>query len=84
VTTADGRTVSVPAHMVPVVDVVGAGDAFVAGYLSGLLDGLPAEQRLRRAVAVGAFSVATAGDWEGLPTRADLALLDEPAGTTVR
>ncbi|MEY9863361.1 2-dehydro-3-deoxygluconokinase [Catenulispora sp. GAS73] len=84
VTTADGGTVSVPAHSVPVVDVVGAGDAFVAGYLSGLLDGLPVEQRLRRAVAVGAFSVATAGDWEGLPTRADLALLDEPAGTTVR
>jgi 2-dehydro-3-deoxygluconokinase len=83
VTTADG-TVSVPAHRVPVVDVVGAGDAFVAGYLSGLLDGLPVERRLERATATGAFSVATAGDWEGLPTRADLALLDQPAGTTVR
>ena len=83
VTTADG-TVSAPARTVPVVDVVGAGDAFVAGYLSALLDDLPTEQRLHRATATAAFSVATPGDWEGLPTRADLALLDAPSGTTVR
>lgn len=83
VTTADG-TVSVPARQVPVVDVVGAGDAFVAGYLSGLLDDLPPGQCLQRATATGAFAVATEGDWEGLPTRADLALLDQPAGTTIR
>lgn len=40
--------------------------------------------RLHRAATTGAFAVATAGDWEGLPTRADLALLDEPSGSTVR
>ncbi|GAA1391234.1 sugar kinase [Kitasatospora putterlickiae] len=83
VTTAAGR-VSVPARRVPVVDVVGAGDAFVAGYLSGRLDGLGVEARLDRAVTTGAFAVATHGDWEGLPSRADLALLDRPAGTTLR
>ncbi|TQF02828.1 sugar kinase [Kitasatospora acidiphila] len=77
-------TVSVPARKVPVVDVVGAGDAFVAGYLSGLLDGLEVEDRLHRAATTGAFAVTTRGDWEGLPTRRDLVLLDQPAGTTLR
>ncbi|MCX4743996.1 sugar kinase [Kitasatospora sp. NBC_01287] len=77
-------TVSTRARKVPVVDVVGAGDAFVAGYLSGLLDGLDAEDRLHRAATTGAFAVATCGDWEGLPVRRDLALLDQPAGTTLR
>ena len=36
-----GGAHSAPAVRVPVVDPVGAGDAFTAGYLSGLLDGLP-------------------------------------------
>ncbi|MDH6578436.1 sugar kinase [Kitasatospora sp. MAP5-34] len=82
-TTAHG-TVSTLARKVPVIDVVGAGDAFVAGYLSGLLDGLDVAGRLHRAVTTGAFAVTTRGDWEGLPTRRDLALLDQPAGTTLR
>jgi 2-dehydro-3-deoxygluconokinase len=63
---------------------VGAGDAFVAGYLSGLLDGLDLAARLDRAVTTGAFAVAAPGDWEGLPTRRELALLQSPPGTTLR
>jgi 2-dehydro-3-deoxygluconokinase len=35
-------------------------------------------------VTTGAFAVATRGDWEGLPTRTDLGLLDAVPGTTVR
>jgi len=77
-------TVDRPARRVPVVDTVGAGDAFVAGYLSGLLDGLDLTGRLDRAVTTGAFAVAVRGDWEGLPTRAELGLLDAVPGTTVR
>jgi 2-dehydro-3-deoxygluconokinase len=73
-----------PARRVPVVDTVGAGDAFVAGYLSGVLDGADAAARLDRAVTVGAFAVATRGDWEGLPSRDDLALLDHDPGSAVR
>jgi 2-dehydro-3-deoxygluconokinase len=73
---ANGSTVSAPAIDVPVVDVVGAGDAFVAGYLSAHLDGRPLEERLHRALLLGAFSVSAQGDWEGLPTRAELGLLD--------
>ncbi|WP_435204166.1 sugar kinase [Micromonospora sp. bgisy143] len=73
-----------PARAVPVVDTVGAGDAFVAGLLSGWLDGLDASGRLDRAVTTGAFAVASRGDWEGLPDRAELALLDHGPGGTVR
>ncbi|MET8229804.1 sugar kinase [Micromonospora sp. NPDC005298] len=73
-----------PARTVPVVDTVGAGDAFVAGLLSGWLDGADVPDRLDRAVTTGAFAVATRGDWEGLPDRAELALLDHEPGGTVR
>lgn len=77
------RTVC-PARAVPVVDTVGAGDAFCAGYLSGLLDGLGPEQRLARATTLGAFAVATSGDWEGLPHRDELPLLDAVPGSAIR
>ncbi|MEU1285653.1 sugar kinase [Kitasatospora sp. NPDC005856] len=82
--TTPDATARVPARRVPVTDVIGAGDAFVAGYLSAVLDGLDLEARLRRAAGTAAFAVATRGDWEGLPLRRDLALLDAPAGTTLR
>ncbi|MET9402371.1 sugar kinase [Kitasatospora sp. NPDC002965] len=81
--TEDG-SVARPAVRVPVRDTVGAGDAFVAGYLSGLLDGLPVDGRLDRAVTTGAFAVAAAGDWEGLPFRDELTLLDAAPGTALR
>jgi 2-dehydro-3-deoxygluconokinase len=72
----DGERHAQPAVPVPVVDTVGAGDAFVAGYLAELLRGLPAKDRLQTAVRCGAFACLSPGDWEGLPTRQDLALLD--------
>lgn len=58
------------------VDPVGAGDAFVAGYLAELMAGEPAAARLATAAAAGAFAVTVPGDWEGLPRRRELALLD--------
>lgn len=72
------------AFQVPTVDTVGAGDAFVAGYLSAQLDGLDIKERLERACATGAFSVATHGDWEGLPTRRNLPLLNRGLNVTIR
>ncbi|MGW7348582.1 sugar kinase [Streptomyces sp. NPDC054854] len=60
---------------VTLVDPIGAGDAFVAGYLAGLLDGTDLPGRLLLAATCGAFAVAGAGDWEGLPRRAELDLL---------
>ncbi|KAB8194266.1 sugar kinase [Nonomuraea phyllanthi] len=72
----DGNVVlRVPAREVSEVDPVGAGDAFVAGYLSGRLDGLDLAGRAGRGVTCGAFAVATWGDWEGLPRRRELDLL---------
>lgn len=71
----DQREYAVPAHQVGVVDPVGAGDAFVAGYLADRLAGASAEERLRTAVAVGAYAVTVPGDCELLPTRAELAAL---------
>jgi 2-dehydro-3-deoxygluconokinase len=55
-----------------VVDPVGAGDGFAAGFVSGLLDGLPLPEAVRRANAVGAIVTMVNGDVEGLPERADL------------
>ncbi|MDX3655872.1 sugar kinase [Streptomyces sp. ID05-26A] len=81
--TPDG-TWSVAAHRLTVADTTGAGDAFVAGYLSGHLDGVDAQARLQRGNAVAAFAVATPGDWQGLPTRTDLDLLDLQPGSTIR
>jgi 2-dehydro-3-deoxygluconokinase len=61
-----------PAYSVDVVDVVGAGDAFVAGFLSGRLEGADTEECLDIANACGACAVTVAGDAEGLPSREDV------------
>ncbi|MEV0661795.1 sugar kinase [Actinomadura luteofluorescens] len=71
----EGRLHVQPAHRVPVVDPVGAGDAFAAGYLAEFVRGLPVATRLATATAAGAYAVTVRGDWEGLPSRADLELL---------
>lgn len=60
---------------IAVVDSVGAGDAFVGGYLAERLRGAAVSKRLETATAAGAFACLTGGDWEGLPTRKDLGLL---------
>jgi len=56
-----------------IVDTVGAGDGFAAGIISGVLEGLPLADTLRRACAIGAIQLMNPGDNEGLPTRAELA-----------
>jgi hypothetical protein len=53
------------------------------GRATSLLDaGVP--ERLERANTLGAFAVTTHGDWEGLPTRAEMTMLDRPHGDVVR
>lgn len=70
--TAEGEA-HCPRFEVPrVVDPVGAGDAFDAGFLSADLEGLGAEACLRRGHAVAARVCETLGDWEGLPARGEL------------
>ena len=70
--TTDGR-IDQPVFPVRVVDTVGAGDGFAAGFISASLDGLDLPGRLRRAAAVGALATTSPGDKDGLPTRAELA-----------
>lgn len=67
-----GEFAARPAFKVEVVDTVGAGDAFVAGYLSALLDDEPVEERLIRATYCGAHACTNPGDWEGSVTREQL------------
>jgi 2-dehydro-3-deoxygluconokinase len=73
-----------PAVRVRAVDPVGAGDAFVAGYLVAALDGEDSAGRLKMGCATGAFAASRLGDWECLPRRDDLELLSRESGTTLR
>ncbi|WP_104133082.1 sugar kinase [Cryobacterium sp. M91] len=71
----DGISYDQVAFTVTVEDTVGAGDGFVAGYLSEVHRGSPVALRLQTAVSVGAFACTVAGDWEGMPLRSELGLL---------
>ncbi|WP_306919517.1 sugar kinase [Arthrobacter sp. V4I6] len=71
----DGELFHQAAMPIVALDTVGAGDAFVAGYLTELMAGSSAAQRLELAAKTGAFACLAYGDWEGLPRRAELGLL---------
>lgn len=74
----DGKVVESSGFRVPVVDTVGAGDAFAAGYLAALVWGFTIEERLRYSNAMGAYCVSSPGDFENAPSRPELeALLSE-------
>ena len=75
----DGVAYAQAALPITPIDTVGAGDAFVAGYLAELLAGLEPAERLRTATAVGAYACLHIGDWEGFPTRAELESLRSTA-----
>jgi len=70
-----GRELLSPSFQVNVVGTTGAGDCTIAGFLAGLLKGLPVEDTLIVATAVGACNVespdATSGipDWATVQTR---------------
>ena len=76
-----GSVVGRPALPVTmVVDPVGAGDAFTAGWISAQLEGADLDEALDVAVACGAAAVAAEGDMSGLPTRAELTHLRSGGG----
>jgi sugar/nucleoside kinase (ribokinase family) len=58
-------------YQVPFVDGTGGGDAFAAGYILGLLQGLDAEGCLRTGSAVGASCVRAIGTTTGVFTLAE-------------
>lgn len=51
-----------------IIDPVGAGDAFCAGFLTGLLKHYPLEDAVRLGNLLGSQVIQFQGDWEGLPT----------------
>lgn len=73
----EGNDYQRDAIKVPVVDTVGAGDAFDAGYIAELLNGLDPHQRLDTAVRNGAFACMVPGDWEGMPRREELGMREQ-------
>ena len=74
----DGDDLPVARSGVPlpaVVDPVGAGDAFCAGFIAARLDGSDLAGSLDIANACGASAAAALGDQTGLPDRAELAAI---------
>ncbi len=65
------ETLEAPAFPVEVVDVSGAGDAFVAGFIVGLLEQWTLADSLRFASAIGASACTHLGCTGGVFTRAE-------------
>jgi sugar/nucleoside kinase (ribokinase family) len=70
----EGRFVESPALEVPGAcrDTTGAGDAFHAGFIHGLLEGRDLEDCLRLGCAVAALKCRRLGARAGLPTQKEL------------
>lgn len=62
------ETVSVHAFPVDVIDTIGAGDSFDAGFVYGYLRNLPLEKSIKLAVACGSLSATAHGGTESQPT----------------
>jgi len=60
--------VQAPAIPVEIVDTVGAGDTFDAGFIYGFLGGLPLGKSLKLGIACGSLSTQKPGGLEGQPT----------------
>jgi sugar/nucleoside kinase (ribokinase family) len=61
---ADRITRVAPFPVDVVVDRVGAGDAFAAGVISGLLHGWPVRVGARVGAVLGGRAITVSGDWE--------------------
>jgi len=62
-----GESVFEPAQVVEVLEPVGAGDAFAAGYLHALIEGEPVNERLAAGHAAAARALVTTADVGGHP-----------------
>jgi sugar/nucleoside kinase (ribokinase family) len=71
------EVVEVPVAPADVVDAIGAGDAFDAGFVAGVLEGWPLERCLAFAVACGALSTRGIGGTVAQPTMAEALALAE-------
>lgn len=64
-----GSLSSVPYYKVDqVIDTVGAGDGFCAGFITGLLKQYTYKEAIRLGNVIGSMVIQMEGDYEGLPT----------------
>lgn len=76
-----GSAVEVPpARAAVVLDEVGAGDAFAAGFAYGLLRGWGASDCARAANVIAAAALTGTGDWETLPSLREVERELQPRG----
>jgi len=80
----EGKTATEPAQRVTAVDTVGAGDAFVGGYLASWARGGTLSNRLRAGAVSGAAACRHGGDWEGATDLTGLSPDDVGADPVVR
>lgn len=65
----NGKITSIPFFKAErVVDTVGAGDGFCAGFIVGVLKGHDHAEAVRLGSLMGSLAVQMEGDWEALPT----------------
>ena len=70
--TASDGFYHVESNDIPVIDSTGAGDAFLAGFLSSMLDGLSVTEAARIGQVVAGIKLGIVGPLKGLPNRKDL------------
>jgi 2-dehydro-3-deoxygluconokinase len=75
--TADDEGMVAAQPVARVVDTVGAGDGFAVGVVSALLEGRSLPQAVARGNRIGALAIQVIGDSDGLPTRAELDVLEQ-------
>ena len=68
----DVRLIPIDALETGVRDEVGAGDAFAAGFVAGILGGRSAPASVSLAHALAARALRGTGDWETLPRMSEL------------
>jgi 2-dehydro-3-deoxygluconokinase len=69
-----------PERLEEVLDEVGAGDAFVAGFVYGLINGWAPIDCARAGNVIAAHALLGTGDWETLPFLADVDASIQPRG----
>ncbi|MEM7695388.1 MAG: PfkB family carbohydrate kinase [Pseudomonadota bacterium] len=84
ITLADGDEIATGIYPVTALKPNGAGDAFMAGLLSGLAGGVPLREAVLRGSACAAIVVSKPGCAGAMPREADLSrfLADHPGPTT--
>jgi 5-dehydro-2-deoxygluconokinase len=72
ITFADNKRFDTPVFRVTALKPTGAGDAFMGGFLSGLVAGSPLQECVRRGAATAAIVVTRVGCAPAMPTAIDV------------